>query len=79
MACPSALPQRRWIGLRSGPSRHRRVSGSPVALPLLALPPPCILIGFDGSRFAAGALDTGVEVSKKDVRPFFSNAQLVRS
>jgi hypothetical protein len=51
----------------------------PVPLPLLALSLPGILVGFDGGRFAAGALDTGVEVAKKPVRLFFSKAQLVGS
>jgi len=41
---------------------------------------PSILIGFDGSRFAAGrGLDTRVQIAKQDARPFFSSAHLAVS
>jgi len=72
----------RYLAVTLGGQRveahHRRRLGSPIALALLALSPPSILVRFDGSRFAARALDTRVEITKQYVRPFFSKAQLVR-
>lgn len=50
--------------------------GSPIAFALFALAPPSSLVGFDGSRFAAGLLNISVEITEKEVRPIFSSTQL---
>jgi hypothetical protein len=57
---------------------RRRGSGSPIALAPQALSLPSILIGFDGSRFAARALDTCVEIAEKKVCPLFSKPRIGR-
>jgi hypothetical protein len=52
--------------------------GAPIAFAPFPLSLPSSLVSFDGCRFAASALDTRVEIAKKDVRPLFSKAHLGR-
>jgi hypothetical protein len=44
---------------------------------LFALALPSVLAGFDGRRFASGALDTLIAITKPVVRYFFASTHLV--